>query len=214
MDRRGVLGLAIVLNSPFLRRILYHGRRIASQVDRRFFLALLEGAGFFVLASALLVTLLEKDWASSLGAAVASFGASVNWAVFTVLGKGDSSYVTTLGGYVVSWLLALFGVAIVGTITGALVAVVIDFLLKEGQGMGASGYKEHIVVCGWNTTARDLVEELQGDEYKSKIVVLANLEKNPAGSKVYFVRGDTTNTEDLRRAGVEDAAANRTCTQS
>jgi voltage-gated potassium channel len=207
MDQRGVLGLAFVMNSPFLRRILYHGKRIANQVDRRFFLALLEGAAFFVLAAALLVTLLEKDWSTSLGNAVASFGASVNWAVFTVLGKGDPRYVTTLGGYVVSWLLALFGVAIVGTITGALVAVVIDFLLKEGQGMGASGYREHIVVCGWNTTAREIIEELQGDEYKSKIVVLADIDKNPAGNKVYFVHGDSTNAEDLQRAGITEAAA-------
>jgi voltage-gated potassium channel len=205
-----VPGFAFLLKSPFLRRIVWHGRRVAGQVDRRFFLALVEGAGFFVLAAALLVTLLEKDW-TSVATALESFGASVNWAVFTVLGKGDPSYVTTLGGYIVSWILALFGVAIVGTITGALVAVVIDFLLKEGQGMGASGYREHIVVCGWNTTARDLIEELQGDEYKSRIVVLADLEKSPAGSKVYFVRGDTTNTEDLRRAGIEEAAAAIIC---
>jgi voltage-gated potassium channel len=201
-----VLGFAFFLNSPWLRRIVWHGRRIAGQIDRRFFLALLEGAGFFVLVAALLVTLLEKDW-TSLGVGVANFGASVNWAVFTVLGKGDPRYVTTLGGYVVSWVLALFGVAIVGTITGALVAVVIDFLLKEGQGMGASGYHDHIVVCGWNTTARELIEELQGDEYKAKIVVLADLDKNPAGNKVYFVRGDTTDAGDLHRAGIEDAAA-------
>ena len=207
MNVRGILGLAFLVNSPFLRRIVWHGRRIASQVDRRFFLALLEGAAFFVLAAALLVTLLEKDWTASLGSAVASFGSSVNWAVFTVLGKGDSSYVKTLGGYIVSWLLALFGVAIVGTITGALVAVVIDFLLKEGQGMGASGFRDHIVVCGWNTTARDLIEELKGDEYHAKVVVLAELDKNPAGAHVYFVRGDTTSAEDLRRAGIEEAAA-------
>jgi voltage-gated potassium channel len=204
-SRLPIIGL--FLASPLLRRIAWHGRRIANQLDRRFFLALLEGAAFFVLLAALAVTLLEKDWTSGIGTAVASFGTSVNWAIFTVLGKGDASYVTTIGGYVVSWMLALFGVAIVGTITGALVALVIDFLLKEGQGMGASGYKEHIVVCGWNATARDLIEELQGDEYKSKIVVLADVDKNPAGNRVYFVRGDTTSAEDLHRAGIEEAAA-------
>ncbi|MEO7665050.1 MAG: NAD-binding protein, partial [Candidatus Limnocylindrales bacterium] len=101
----------------------------------------------------------------------------------------------------------LFGVAIVGTITGALVALVIDFLLKEGQGLGASGYKDHIVVCGWNSTARDLIEELKGDEYKARVVVLAQEDKNPAGEGVYFVHGDTTDSEDLRRAGIEEAAA-------
>ena len=114
---------------------------------------------------------------------------------------------TSPGGRIVSWLLILFGVAMLGMITGALVAMVIDFLLKEGQGLGSSGHKEHIIVCGWNSTARDLVDELKGDDYPQKVVVLADLDKNPAGSGVYFVRGDATNAEDLERAGISDASA-------
>jgi len=62
-------------------------------------------------------------------------------------------------------------------------------------------------VCGWNATARDLVAELRGDDYKTKVVVLTDAEKNPAGDGVYFVRGDTTNAADLRRAGIEEASA-------
>ncbi len=73
--------------------------------------------------------------------------------------------------------------------------------------MGAAGFKGHIVICGWNTTARDLIEELRGDDYKSRVVILANLDKNPAGDGVYFVRGDATNAADLERAGIGDASA-------
>jgi voltage-gated potassium channel len=196
-----------LLTNPLIRRVAWHTRRIAGAVDRRFFLSLAEGAAVFVAIAALLVTALEKPWTEGLGSAVAWFGKSFNWAIFTILGQGDSGYVTSAGGFVVSWALVLFGVAIVGTITGALVALVIDFLLKEGQGLGAAGYKDHIVVCGWNATARDLIEELKGDEYRAKVVVLADRDKNPAGEGVYFVRGDTTSSEDLRRAGIEDAAA-------
>jgi voltage-gated potassium channel len=104
-------------------------------------------------------------------------------------------------------LLILFGVAMLGMITGALVAMVIDFLLKEGSGLGASGYKDHIVICGWNSTARDFIDELRGDDYAQKVVVIAELEKNPAGSGVYFVRGDATSEGDLERAGIREASA-------
>src|SRR4029079_17773861 len=128
-------------------------------------------------------------------------------AIFTVLGQGDSSYVTSPGGFIVSWVLVLFGVAIVGTITGARVALVIDFLLKEGQGLGAAGYRDHIIVCGWNQTARDLIDELRGDEYKTKVVVLAERDKTPAGEGVYFVNGDSTDTSALERAGIHEAKA-------
>ena len=105
----------------------------------------------------------------------------------------------------------LFGVAIVASITGALVGFVIDFILKEGQGMGAAGYRDHIVVCGWNSTARDLVAELEGDDYEHKIVLIHDGDKNPAGHGVYFVSGDVTNAEDLRRAGIEEAMAAVVC---
>ena len=198
---------AIFLGSPVLRRMAWHAKRVAGQIDRRFFLSLAEGAGAVVVVAALLVTLLEKPWTTGAGPAIGAFGSSINWAFFTVLGKGDPGYVSSPGGYVVGWLLVLFGVAIVGTITGGLVALVIDFLLKEGQGLGASGYRDHIVVCGWNTTARDLIQELKGDEYRSKVVVIADVDKNPAGEGVYFVRGDATEVEILKRAGIEEAAA-------
>ena len=104
-------------------------------------------------------------------------------------------------------MLAFFGVAIVAALTAALVGFVIDYLLKEGQGMGAAGYEDHIVVCGWNSTARELIEELRGDEFTSKIVLVHDSDSNPAGMGVYFVKGDVTNAHDLERAGIAQASA-------
>jgi voltage-gated potassium channel len=192
---------ALPLASPIIRRVTWHIRRVAGQLDRRFFLTLAEGIVAFVLIAAILITLFEKSWTFE------SIFDSFNWGIATVLGQGDSAFVTSPAGRAISWLLILFGVAMLGMITGALVAMVIDFLLKEGQGLGASGFKDHIVVCGWNTTARDLINELRGDDYKQQIVVIADLDKNPAGDGVYFVRGDATNAEDLARAGIEEAAS-------
>ena len=190
-----------LFDSPLIRRVSWHVKRMIGQLDRRFFLSLAQGIIGFVLAAAVLITLFEKTWTFE------SIFDSFNWGIATVLGQGDSSYVTSPAGRLIGWFLILFGVAMLGMITGALVAMVIDFLLKEGQGLGASGYKDHIVVCGWNTTARDLLEELKGDDYRAKVVVLADVDKNPAGDGVYFVRGDSTNEDDLVRAGIEQAAA-------
>jgi len=189
------------LASPIVRRVAWHVRRVAGQLDRRFFLTLAEGIIGFVLVAAVLITLFEKPWT------VESIFDSFNWGIATVLGQGDSAFVTSPAGRIIGWVLILFGVAMLGMITGALVAMVIDFLLKEGQGLGASGFKDHIVVCGWNPTARDLIDELRGDDYQQKVVVIADVDKNPGGSGVYFVRGDATSEEDLERAGIKEASA-------
>jgi len=190
-----------LFSSPVIRRVLWYSRRAQKSMDRRFFLSLVTGILVFVAIAAVAVTLLEKPWTFD------AFGNSFYWGVTTIFGQGDSAYITSPGGWIVSWLLILFGVALLGTITGALVAFVIDFLLKEGQGMGAAGYAEHIVICGWNATARDLVDELKQDEYKAKIVLVHDADRNPAGGEVYYVRGDATHGEDLERAGISSAQA-------
>ncbi|MBV9832749.1 MAG: potassium channel protein [Marmoricola sp.] len=210
MKRRLARRLDALFSSPLLRRIGYHVRRLTSGMERGFFLRLVLGLLAVVALATILVTVIEGPH-DSVGALLESFGATFYWGVTTVMGSGDASYVHTPGGYVISWLLVLFGVAIVASITGALVGFVIDFILKEGQGMGAAGYRDHIVVCGWNSTARDLVAELEGDEYEHRIVVIHDSDKNPAGRGVYFVNGDVTNAEDLRRAGIEEASAAVVC---
>ena len=192
---------AALFNVPLLRRVAFHAKRISTQVDRHFFISLLTAVLAFVAVATVLVATFENKL--SLG----GIGNTLHWAITTVIGSGDASYVTSPGGFIIGWLLAFFGVALVATMTGAVVGFVIDFLLKEGQGMGAAGFRDHIVVCGWNTTARDLIEELRTDEYRTKVVLLHDSERNPAGDGVYFVRGDITSVDDLNRAGIAEASS-------
>ncbi|WP_205472508.1 TrkA family potassium uptake protein [Nocardioides sp. SYSU D00038] len=213
LPRRAVTRIVTLVNVPVLRRAAYHFRRMTGGMDSHFFLKVTLWLLGFLLLAALLVTLTEgaPGRFDSVGAFLDALGSSFYWAVTTVMGSGDSSFVQEPVGYVVSWLLVLFGVAIVASITGALVGFLIDYILKEGQGMGASGYRDHIVVCGWNATARELIAELRTDEYTTRIVVLHDVEKNPAGDGVYFVSGDITSADDLHRAGIEDAMAAVIC---
>ncbi|MBF4768104.1 TrkA family potassium uptake protein [Nocardioides agariphilus] len=202
--------MASIFSAPLLRRIGYHVSVMTRNVDKTFFLRLFGGLFIVVLVAAFAVNAAEgsrdsvADWFKDLGR-------NFYWGVTTVMGSGDASHVDSLVGFIISWLLVLFGVAIVATITGALVGFLIDFLLKEGQGMGASGYRDHIVVCGWNSTARELIAELDGDDYDRKIVLIHDADKNPGGSGVYFVQGDVTSADDLRRAGIEEAMAAVVC---
>ena len=175
-------------------------KRASGLVDRRFFIAL--GKGLFVV-----VAWRRCHHRPGEALDVESLGDSIYWSITTIFGQGDASYATSPGGWLVSWLLILFGVAILGTITGAFVALVIDFLLKEGQGMGASGYRDHVVICGWNAPPRDLVDELRTDDYRAKVGARPSGGHSPAGDGVYFVNGDPTDLADLERAGIEDAQA-------
>ena len=186
-------------------RFRWHYRRIRKQFGGKVLRPLIISSAIVVVLATVGVTVAEKH------ATFSEFGRSFYWAVMTILDNGDISYVTTPWGWVIHWMLALFGVAMLAAVTGAVVGFVIDFLVKEGQGMGAAGYEGHIVICGWNATARDLVEELRTDDYGVKIALLNDGDKNPAGEGVYFVRGDATSSEDLERAGIKEASAAIVC---
>ena len=152
--------LQAIFAVPLLRRIGFHARRIGGGMDRHFFTSLLIAVVVFVVVAALLVTLLEDDKRSFAG-----FGTAFYWAVTTVIGSGDASYVTSPGGYVIGWLLAFFGVAIVAAHHRRGRRLRHRLPPQGGPGHGRGGLPDHIVVCGWNATARDLIEELKGDEF-------------------------------------------------
>jgi voltage-gated potassium channel len=193
------------LQVPLLRRLAWHLRRFAGGLNKGWLLSALTALAIAVTVMAVLVTLLEKPFTA------ASLGDSIYWAVTTAMGRGDPTYVTSPAARVLSWMLIVFGVALIGAMTGTLVAFIINFLMTEGQGMGAAGYRDHIVVCGWNATARDLIEEMRSDDYGARVVLVADMDRNPAGDAVYFVRGDAANTDDLARASISEAAAAVIC---
>lgn len=194
-----------LLQFPTFRRIAWHIRRVSGKLDGGLFRPLMIALAAILLVASLVVWGFETD------RTINDLGRAIYWTSTTALGQGDSALAGGPVGWVVGWLLGLFGVAIVATMTGVLVGFVIDFLLKEGQGMGASGYKDHIVVCGWNPTARDLIDELCTDETGARIVLIHDVDKSPAEGAVYFVRGDTTSEDDLKRAGIEAARAAIIC---
>ena len=194
-------GLRALFTVPIFRRVAWHLRRARAGIDRRTAFVLMGLLLGLIFVGALVVTLIEKPW--TLGSLASSF----YWAMNTVLGSGDPNYVSSGVGWLVSWALILLGLTILAAATGLLIGFIIDVVMKEGQGMGAAGLKGHVVVCGWNRNAEELIEELQDDEYHAKIVVLHEAERSPAREKVYFVNGDPSDPDDLERAGIRDAVA-------
>jgi voltage-gated potassium channel len=190
----------IALTPPIVRRLTWYARKVGANLDRRFFLALLVAILVTCAVCATAITIVEKP------ITLDSLGQSFNWAFTTLFGRGTPGYVTSPSGWVISWLLIIFGVGMLTLVTGALVAVVVNFLLKEGQGMGVSGYRHHVVVCGWDNTSRDLIRELRKDDPKAKVVLIHDADRNPAGEHVYYIKGDPSEATDLQRAGIEDAA--------
>ncbi|HEX6131487.1 MAG TPA: NAD-binding protein [Actinomycetota bacterium] len=130
------------------------------------------------------------------------------WMWRTLMEQGSPIEFDTAGGWLVSYLVVIVGVGLVATGTAAIVSRLVDLLLRRQAGMHATRVSEHVLICGWNSHARTIVEELRaaGDGDRRPIVILADLSSSPVDlPDTVFVRGDPARREDLARAGLDRA---------
>lgn len=109
----------------------------------------------------------------------------------------------------ISVLVALVAsVAFVAVLTGGVTCKLIESWMTGGTMVRRAVAKHHIVICGWSYQGERIVRELLASATASSkdVVILANLERRPTKDlRVEFIRGDPTQDDDLRRAGIMDA---------
>jgi len=156
---------------------------------------------FFIETLALF--LFEKDANPQLN----SFHEAMWWIVI-FLSSGFDVIPQTIGGRIVGTFLVIEGFIMLGLILAGFAAHFIEIKLAGGKIMNTIKFSNHILVCGWTTDTPRILNELTSKDIKTKhkIVVMADLEKNPLNREdIYFIRGNPTKDEDLRKAGVLSA---------
>jgi voltage-gated potassium channel len=116
---------------------------------------------------------------------------------------------TTRAGRVIHEVVMITGRSVVALGTGALASKLVEIVIRRGTGMADVRLKGHIVVCGWSGKGHEILRELHAREVEDDrpVVVLAQLETMPSRDPLaVFVRGNPTDAEDLRRAGIEHAS--------
>lgn len=136
-------------------------------------------------------------------------GSSYTWLARTLFENSSPIKMETPFGFIAYYIVRIAGYSLVAFGTGALASRFVQSVILRGAGMGTSKAKGHIVICGWNSHGTEIVRELLGKEIEEKrdVVLLAQLTTDPLpdDDRVTFVRGNPTNTDDLKRAGIERA---------
>ena len=119
-----------------------------------------------VIAAILLVFLL-----SSLGVLFFEYGVNrgfasmwdaVWWTLVTAftVGYGDKVPMT-VGGRLVAVLVMLFGIGLLGMITGRIASWLVAWKIKEGSGLAdQKKIKRHFVICGWKNEMVSVLEDI------------------------------------------------------
>ena len=124
-----------------------------------------------------------------------------SFVTITTVGYGDF-YPTTLGGRIIGAVVMLFGIGFLGMFTATIASIFVERKLRQDRGLKAlKGLKDHILLCGWNYTAAEVISEIHADDETKEIVIIANLDENPSEiAHVEYIKGDPADLDKLEMA--------------
>lgn len=172
-----------------------------------------------VLGGALLTAELEQM--EGLGEPQATFTQrweTVWWATYSIVaGEPVNAVPQSMGGRIILLAMMLLGMGLFAAFTGIISATMIDRLREIAQTttMDVDELEDHMVVCGWNQSAKPLLAELAiNRDFSDRPIVLVNERKRTPelrdvgirAEQLYHVQGDFTQLEVLLRAGIQRAS--------
>jgi len=148
----------------------------------RRFIRVLQKERFFIIASLTITVILLCAVGAFLfehnktGSSIHSVWDGIWWAVVTIctVGYGDKFPISS-AGKVVALGLMISGIGLLSLVTATIASVFVEQKIKEGKGLETIKEKNHIVICGWNQYAEEVLLWLNtyGDE-KDPTIVLVN----------------------------------------
>ncbi len=149
------------------------------------------------------------------GSIIHSVFEGIYWAVVTfgTVGYGDKTPATT-AGRVIAIILILCELSVMPIFAGLIASVFVEDRMKGAKGLKNITENHHIVICGWNNVAGNMLKALSDRLKKDTSVVLVgnysvdfyeSLQSKYPEINLKFVRGETTQEEVLRRANVMTA---------
>ena len=138
------------------------------------------------------------------------------WAIVTMttVGYGDFSP-STPEGRLFAVFIMFAGIALVSLLTASISSIYVAKRIREDKGLEKVILNDHIVLCGWNENAESIIDSLRNLSEKNSLhLILVNeihedivnhLRNKYKDIDLYFVAGDFTSEEILKRASIEEA---------
>lgn len=138
------------------------------------------------------------------------------WVTMTTVGFGDLTPATP-GARIAASIMMFFSLALISFFTATISSIFVARKIREGKGLEKINYTDHIVICGWNDLADELLDAFlkQDKDEKTSIVLVNELSEEEIdawraklnASHLGFVRGDFTQDQILSKANIAKAKA-------
>ena len=129
------------------------------------------------------------------------------WCLVTIttVGYGDISP-KTVGGQFVAVVIMFIGLSFYALLTGTISTILIERAQKHGEKtMEIKMLENHIIICGWNEDAGNLVDNLLETSKRHILVITDEKPVLPRSHRVYYLDRDPSNKLSLIEAKIERA---------
>lgn len=143
-----------------------------------------------------------------------SFPQAIWWALvsMTTVGYGDVVPVTGVGRLLGIFIIFM-GVALVSVFTATISSIFVAQKLKEEHGLKQIVETGHIILCGWNFSAEQILSVILNRPSPAPVVMINQLPEDQIhsillkfkGKPLHYVRGDYAQEEVLNRANLTGA---------
>lgn len=130
------------------------------------------------------------------------------WGIVTLttVGYGDMLPITPVGK-IIGGLISILGIGLVAIPSGILASAFQEDLSERKRGkIRKLRFDGHIVICGYNQTARVVLEKLLDDQMHTCDIILISQQKNPEFDDIVFLQGDYSDSTILHNASVRTAS--------
>ncbi len=144
-----------------------------------------------------------------------TFFDAIWWALVTIttVGYGDL-YPVSFWGRIIGIIFIMLGFIAFSIFTAFIASTFIDIKFKERKGLGTIKQKNHIVICGWNSSTNKILDFLSNVDNKKTVVLLneldadeiANIQSKFPNLDIKFIKGDFTNQDILNRTNIKQAS--------
>jgi voltage-gated potassium channel len=185
--------------------------RMIQEITRHTLFIVVLGITILVTIGSTLIILFESEVNNQFSA----MGDAVWWALVTMttVGYGDKVPITP-GGRIIGIVIMFFGMALISLFTATVSSIFVTRKIKEGRGLEAVNFKDHLVICGWNFNGEQVLAHLLEEKKKAGSIILINqlpeetvsdIISNFPALKIKYVRGDFTKEPILNRANIKSA---------